>query len=117
MDNYVFQLYIAFVTNKPSNDLLSLPNQPDEVYPVSKNLCLIVSLVKKLINTNNQLFNPSQDIILASWRDETAKQYRTYSPLMKLLARWAIPGRRHDGSRNHAGKYSPISATNQHQLS
>ena len=42
-----------------------------------------LSLVrKKLINTNNQLSNASQDIILASWRDGTAKQYKTY------LVRW-----------------------------
>ena len=40
-----------------------------------------------------------------------------YTPLTKLLARWARPGRTHDGSGNHAEKYSSISATNQHQIS
>ena len=30
---------------KPSKDLLPLPNQLDEVHPMSKNLCLIVCLL------------------------------------------------------------------------
>ena len=42
-----------------------------------------LSLVRKtLINTNNKLSDASQDIILTSWRDGTAKQYKTY------LVRW-----------------------------
>ena len=40
-----------------------------------------------------------------------------YTPLKKLLARWARPGRTHDGSGNHAEKYLSILATNQHQTS
>ena len=41
----------------------------------------------------------------------------SYTPLTKLLARWARSGRMQDGSGNHAEKYSSISATNQHQIS
>ena len=40
-----------------------------------------------------------------------------YTPLTKLSARWARPGRTHGGSGNHAEKYSSISATNQRQIS
>ena len=40
-----------------------------------------------------------------------------YTPLTKLLARWARQGRMHRGSGNHAEKYSSISATNQYQIS
>ena len=39
-----------------------------------------------------------------------------YTPLIKLLAQQARPGRTQDGSRNKAENYSSISATNQHQL-
>ena len=52
---------------------------PNEQELTSHSLSLVR---KKLINTNNKLSNASQDIILASWRDGTAKQYKTY------LVRW-----------------------------
>ena len=39
-----------------------------------------------------------------------------YTPLTKLLARQARPGTTHDGSGTEAETYSPMSATNQHQL-
>ena len=35
---------------------------------------------------------------------------RNYTPLMKLLAQWARPGRANSGSGNHAEKYSSKSA-------
>ena len=54
-------------------------NPPNEQELTSHSLSLVR---KKLITTNNKLSSASQDIILASWRDGTAKQYKTY------LARW-----------------------------
>ena len=53
---------------------------------------------------------------LVEGKDPNNKR-ETYTPLTKLLARWARLGRTHDGSGNHAKKYSSISATNQHQIS
>ena len=52
---------------------------PNEQELTSHSLSLVG---KKLINTNNRLSNASQDIMLASWCDGTAKQYKTY------LVRW-----------------------------
>ena len=40
----------------------------------------------------------------------------SYTPLTKLLARQARPGKTHDESGTKAETYSSISATNQHQL-
>ena len=40
-----------------------------------------------------------------------------YTPLTKLLARWARPSKMYGGSRKHAEKYPTISATNQCQIS
>ena len=52
---------------------------PNEQELTSHSLSLVR---KKLINTNNKLSHVSQDIVLASWRDGTAKRYKTY------LVRW-----------------------------
>ena len=48
---------------------------------------------------------------------EVDPKFHTYTPLTKLLVRWARPGRKHGGSGDHAEEYSSISATNQRQIS
>ena len=48
--------------------------------------------------------------------NENKKLTDSYTPLTKLLAQQARPGKTHDGSRTEAETYPSISATNQHQL-
>ena len=66
---------------KASKDLLRLPCHPEETPTVQKATSHGLSLIRKIIEFQN-LSESSTDIIMASWRKGTKKQYMSY------LVRW-----------------------------
>ena len=62
---------------KASKDLLRLPSHPEETHPLFKKTSHGLSLIRKSIEFQN-LSASSTDIIMASWRKGTKKQYMSY---------------------------------------
>ena len=63
---------------KPNKNLLSLPSHPRELHPLHEKLSLIICFLSQKLE-NTELSSRTQDIIMASWRSGTAKQYRTFT--------------------------------------
>ena len=67
---------------KACKTLLSLPNQPEQVHPLHKKFrSPNMPLIRKKLNNKN-LSSTAEEIIMASWRSGTGKQYHSY------LERW-----------------------------
>ena len=67
---------------KPGPTLLQLPNQPAQTHPLHQKLSLGLPLVRDRLDHNTKLGSLAKDIIMASWRSGTGKQYQSY------LSRW-----------------------------
>ena len=59
-------------------DLLQLPSHPKETHPMWHKLSFLVCLLSRRDWTNMILSQCVKDVLMASWREGTSKQYQTY---------------------------------------